>query len=356
MKNIKTICLYFWLAAAVFVLTGCNNADIDAAAPRVENGNNRLIDYVKRQPAVKSIQEWNDIAESGLLITTNHYNIYTTMNDALMLRSLPGFVESLHREYLNKSGITSVSRNPKVIYLFQTREQWEQFGKTFTGDMWPVYQKIKKGAYYVNGACVTYNIGRSDTFGIIAHEGWHQFSHRHFKYRMPAWLDEGMAMQFEGFRSARGGYRFAPSYNTMRLQGLKRSFEQGQMPGLVSLLSENPAVVISGDQKDAPATINAYYSRMYALVRFLDQYGGGIYKPRLRSMMVSLVQGTWKVPDSVADMLDDRNNILTTKANSEIGIRLFTDYYGKDIAAIEEQFDRYCYSLVISQLPANKSR
>ena len=45
-----------------------------------------------------------------------------------------------------------------------------------------------------DGVAVLYNIGTRDTFAIAAHEGWHQFSGRHFKYRLPSWLDEGVAL------------------------------------------------------------------------------------------------------------------------------------------------------------------
>ena len=157
-------------------------------------------------------------------------------------------------------------------------------------------------------------------------------------------------MQFEGFKKYKGRYVFSSSYNYMRMQGLKRAYEQGYKPSLVELLTENPAVVISGQQDDVALRVNAYYSKVYALVRFLREYNGGIYRPRLEKMIQSLQEGSWKVDDDLASLLEDRNNRLTTKINHEVGIQLFTDYYGKKLDTIEEQFDMYCYCLVLKQL------
>jgi len=51
---------------------------------------------------------------------------------------------------------------------------------------------------------VVYYIGRERTFSALGHEGWHQFNSRHFKFRLPSWLDEGIAMLFEIHRSEKG--------------------------------------------------------------------------------------------------------------------------------------------------------
>jgi hypothetical protein len=359
MKNMTRVLLVSAVVAAGFICGCAEDRKIAEVSSQPlqqvkEDEPQWLPEYLAQEPSVISVEQWNDITGPGLIVTTSHYKIHTTMTDALILRQLPSFLESLHSAYMAEARVNFVSETPNTLYLFETRQQWEQFGELFTAGLWPVYKKIAKGAYYFNGACVTYNIGRTDTFAIIAHEGWHQFSHRHFKYRPPAWLDEGMAMQFEAFSRMRGRYKFVSSENTMRLHGLRRAFEQGHRPSLFSLLAENPAVVIDSSQEDASEKITAYYSKVYALIRFLDEYGGGIYKPKKQAMIAALQNGTWRVDAQTSKLLTDRNNILTTKANQEIGVKLFTDFYGKRLDVISEQFEMYCYTLVLKQIENSK--
>ncbi len=327
------------------------DAPADTAAATVPRSDNSdwLLGYVLKVPAVQSVELWDNPYAAGLIIKTARYDIYTTMTDALMLRQLPTFLESVNSEYRKSSGIKITSDARYTVYIFETRQQWELFGEKFTDKLWPVYQKIDKGAYYTNGACVAYNIGRNDTLSILAHEGWHQFSHRHFRYRLPAWLDEGLAMQFEGFQQYKGRYVFSPSLNTVRLNGLKKSFETGPAPAFTDLLSANPAVVIDGDPKNAAERINSYYSRLYAFIRFLNEYGAGMYKPQFHALIIDGCEGRWEIDVELAAALQDRNSILTTEINRELGVRVFANYYGIKLRTMEEQFSMYCYSLVLNK-------
>jgi len=354
MYMIKAATALLILTAVIF-FNGCavqTAGQIEPAAvedaPAAGGGSEWMIDYISKVPVVQSVSEWENPYGTGLVIKTSRYDIYTTMSDALMLRQLPTFLECAGNEYLKSSGIKVTSDARYTVYIFETREQWEQFGKEFTGSLWPVYQKIDKGAYYIKGACVSYNIGRNDTLSILAHEGWHQFSHRHFKYRLPAWLDEGLAMQFEGFQPHKGRYVFASSLNSLRLNGLKKSFELGQ-PTFTDLLGVNPAAVIDGDPKGAEDRINSYYSRLYAFIRFLNEYAAGMYSGRFHKLILDGCEGKWELPAELAFSLEDRNTVLTTAINKELGVRVFANYYGTKLRTMEDQFSMYCYSLVLNK-------
>lgn len=348
--TLKTIGL---LTFAAFCLTGCagrvadieDAAQIQEAAAPADNG--WMIEQLKNDTVVRDVSDWPNVYGQGLIIKTVHYDIYTTMSDILMLRQFPVFLESANAAYRRSSGIDTQSNTRYDVYLFETRAQWERFGESFTGELWSVYKKIDKGGYYVNGACVLYNIGRTNTLSILAHEGWHQFSHRHFKYRLPAWLDEGLAMQFEGFSQFKGQYSFEPSLNKMRMAGLKKTLEDGHKLAFTDLLMANPAVVIDGAQADAASNINSYYSRVYALVRFLEEYGGGIYKPAFSKMVSDGCQGKWAIDETFAGELQDRNSAITTSVNSRLGLQVFINYYGSRLQKMEEQYNMYCYSLLI---------
>ena len=194
----------------------------------------------KQLPTLKTIDLWESQFGTGLKLTTAHYEIYTTFLDPLMLSQVPGFVESAYRGYESQLPKPIETSIPLTIYLFANRQQWEAFTKDFTGPQAQMYLKIKTGAYYLNGACVTYNIGRERTFSVLGHEGWHQFNSRLFKYRLPSWLDEGIAMQFEITEYDKGFFTFTPDRNGYRLGSLKQTFLKDNVIPLKALDNAQP--------------------------------------------------------------------------------------------------------------------
>ena len=76
---------------------------------------------------------------------------------------------------------------------------------------------------------MVYNIGRERTFSVLGHEGWHQFNKRLFEYRLPSWLDEGIAMLFEVSRYEKGFFYFNPGGNLYRLGALKSTLIKDKM-------------------------------------------------------------------------------------------------------------------------------
>ena len=184
-----------------------------------------------------------------------------------MLKQVPAFVETAYRDYQSQLPYPIETQIRFDIYLFDNRSQWENFTKTFTPRHWPMYMKIKKGAYYLNGSCVAYNIGRTRTFSVLGHEGWHQFCSRHFKYRLPSWLDEGIAQLFETSKYDKSNFIFTPGKNYNRLGALKIILQDNQMIPLKKLIMLNPGEVVLNDPKDK--NVMAFYAQSYALVRSL---------------------------------------------------------------------------------------
>ena len=165
----------------------------------------------ERLPTLVSVEPWENKYGPGLKLTTDHYEIFTTVPAA------PDASDGsrLHRVRLPRLQRPTAqpieTATPFQIYLFADRQQWEDFTRGFAGDQAPIFCKIKTGAYYLNGACVVYDIGPKRTLSALGHEGWHQFNSRHFKYRLPSWLDEGVAMQFETSVSEGGLFHFDPA-------------------------------------------------------------------------------------------------------------------------------------------------
>ncbi|MFH1369921.1 MAG: hypothetical protein ABII09_01335 [Planctomycetota bacterium] len=348
MKIISAICVI----CGCFCFTGCaSNSSPQSTAPPI-NTPDGMIAYLNRQnlPPLKSVEIWENQFGPGLKLTTAHYEIYTTLLEPLMLSQVPGFVESAYRGYQNQLPRAIETTAPFTLYIFADRQQWETFTKGFVGPQAPLYFKIKAGAYYLNGACVAYNIGRERTFASIGHEGWHQFNSRLFKYRLPSWLDEGVAMMFETSQYEQGLFSFQPERNGYRLGSLKQTLIKNKTIPLRELVGINPGeVVVESD--DAVA---AFYSEAYALVRFLreDDYGKRLAK--YQKLLLDGLNGQWPLDETGQRIAADRNIPITIGWNRMVGSLLFEKYIagteqgrGADnYEKIEKEYFTFCRKIV----------
>jgi hypothetical protein len=293
----------------------------------------------ERPPALKSAEVWDNEYGLGLKLTTDHYEIFTTLLEPLMLRMVPGFVESAYRGYNDQLSQPIETVSKLTVYLFADRQQWEDFTRHFAGDQAPVFCKIQTGAYYLNGACVVYDIGRTRTLSALGHEGWHQFNTRHFTYRLPSWLDEGIAMQFESSVYDNGVFTFDPAGNLPRLGALSETLGQAKAIPLRDLVATSPGEVLASDQAEA---VMAFYSQSYALVRFLRESTHGRRLPLYRRLLWDGLRGRWPLDESAGRTAADRNMPRTVDWNRLVGPTLFRHYIGADMDRLEREYLAFC--------------
>jgi hypothetical protein len=308
------------------------------------NGSHRMSEYLRNEPAVKSVEPWKNSYHDGLIIQTEHYTLYTTLLEPLMLRQMPAFLESAYNAYQSQLPEPIPSGHPLEVYLFDTRSQWDNFTRSFAGDDSEVYLQIQRGAYTLNGIVVAYNIGRKQTFSVIGHEGWHQFNQRLFVYRLPSWLDEGVATLFETCRYSQGHFLFEPSRNLMRLGALKETLAQKQMIPLKQLIVLNPRQVLNDYSNDD--TVVAFYAQNYALVRFLREYHYGLRLRKYHALLLGGANGTWPLQPDFAVVAADRTRPLTVGWNMQVSPVLFAYYIDPDINGLEAQYQDFCRKIV----------
>lgn len=296
----------------------------------------------ERLPALMSVEPWENQYGPGLKLTTDHYEIFSTVTEPLMLRMVPGFIESAHRAYNEQLPQPLETATPFQVYLFADRRQWEQFTHDFAGAQAAIFCKIKTGAYYLNGACVVYDIGPKRTLSALGHEGWHQFNSRHFKYRLPSWLDEGVAMLFETGVSAGGLYYFDPAANLQRLGALKETLNGDNLIPLPELVATSPGEVLATDQAEA---VMAFYSQSYALVRFLREADHGRHLNTYRRLLSDGLLGHWPLDESDGATAADRNLPRTLAWNRQVGRQLFEHYLGPDLDQLEQQYLAFCHRI-----------
>jgi len=303
-----------------------------------------MINYIAPLPAVWSVEQWQNEFSKGLVIETAHYRLYTTLLEPLMLKQMPAFLEAAYSQYQSQLPQPVATPEKFDIYLFKDRRQWERFTKSFTGEQWPLYSKIKKGAYFLKGSCVAYNIGMSRTFSVIGHEGWHQFCNATFKYRLPSWLDEGIAQLFEASDYENGKFVFKQSKNYTKLGALKIAIQNGQMIPLARLIALNPGEVVTWD--DSSRAVSAFYAQSYAMVRFLREEDYGRRLGNYHQMLLGAINGTWPMDHNEERIAADRNTQLTAKWNAYIARKLFDIYIGEQSEKIEPEYLRFCNKIV----------
>jgi hypothetical protein len=303
-----------------------------------------LIEYLNQQnlPALQSAGLWQGWFTKGLKLTTAHYEVYTTLFDPLMLRDIPAFMETCYHSYQKQLPLPVETETKFAVYLFSNREQWEIYTEFFTAEQAPEYTQIKAGAYYHNGSCIAYNIGRERTFRVLGHECWHQFADRLFKYRLPSWLNEGMAMQFEANRYENGLFYFEPGRNLYRLGSLKKILDADCKIALQDLIAADPGQVF----EQGNIFVSAFYSQSYALVRFLKQGSNGKYKNSLEKMLEDALRGGWALDETNAAIAADRRIPLTVDWNQAVGPDLFRQYIETDFERIEKEFADFCTKIV----------
>ena len=313
------------------VTAGCGP---QRAVPQA-GGPDNLLRQIKGQNGVEAVRAWSFEGHAGAVIETRHYSLHTTLLDPLVATRLAGFAEAAYQAYRQSLPSPTRPAERMTVYLLADREQWESFTDTFAGTEAPLYKQIRKGAYCLRGTCVAYPIGIEQTLSALGHEGWHQFAGTCFVYRLPSWLDEGMATQFESYEVRQGRFVFRPDRNAMRLGGLKLAIERGGLIPLRALIELNPGQVLDDDD-----TAAAFYSQVYALTRFLQETGswGRAYRQLLKDGLT----GAWPVDSATSRALSDRRAVLTGRMNGDLSRQLFGRYIHEDIEQLQGAYESYC--------------
>jgi len=336
----------FKLFAAVLLLiiAGCGSRTTRSCQSAGLSASERLVQAVRREPAVSDVEPWDNPYGPGLCVRTRHYRLYTTLAEPLMLPQVPAYLESVYNAYQTQLPAPIADAGPMDVYLFGTRQQWEQFTRDTAGVDADVYLQIVKGAYTANGKVVAYNIGLTQTFALIGHEGWHQFNQSRFVYRLPSWLDEGIATLFETFRRDRGRFVFEPQRNLMRLGALRNAVLRKRLLPLRNLITLNPGQYLDAAVSDD--SILSFYAQNYALVRFLRENNYGVRLRSYHQLLSDGASGRWPLQGEFADLAADRTRRLTVGWNMQVSPALFTHYIDEDLDRIDAEYKAFCAKIV----------
>jgi hypothetical protein len=222
-------------------------------------------------------QEWTSPhGGSGVQLLTEHYDLRVTSSDALLRSYLGPFMEASFKAYTKTIRPNRQPSDQMVVYLFGTREEWAGFTRRAFPAQAEVYLHIHAGGYVDTPTAISviHDLGRDRTLSLMAHEGFHQYVDRYLDRPLPAWLNEGLACQFEAFSLRDAEPKFTPKANLLRRGSLREALAapNGLIP-LSDLLRMNAgeAVIETGQQ------VRSYYAQVWSLILFLQLGADGQY-------------------------------------------------------------------------------
>jgi len=233
-------------------------------------------------------EPWSWGESTGFVLRSRHYEIQTTIKDESLLRDLPLLMEGALVQY--RTALVELPPPPRPMrsMIFDRRSEWSAYTRRKLPQEADLYIGIGRGGYTTGGESVLFNLGRSDTFIIAAHEGWHQYTQTTFADRLPTWLEEGLACWMEGHRFHRQALpTFAPWRNMERYGALRDAVREDRLVPLTDLMRGTPQEALG----EGRATLLGYYAQVWALVHFLHDGEEGRYRDALKRIVQDAAAG-----------------------------------------------------------------
>lgn len=281
-----------------------------------------------REPVAFEREDWRFARRTGQKLTTEHYAIHTTLADNVLVDALPDFVEAAYAHYTSLVPPQRPPAGPMPVYLFVSRPEWEAFTRRFTGSRAPLFLKVRNGGYSERGTSVIEYVTHDVTFPLFAHEGFHQYLHHCVNTRIPAWLNEGLAVYCEGQRWGNVGLQsFDPWFNPTRRNALNEALASNRLYSLRQLLETHPGQVIDGNTQG----VSTYYAQVWALVLFLQEGADGKYAPAFRRLLDQL--GSVDV-----EQFARASHIWSERASFNFGEALFQTFISEDLDTVQSEY------------------
>lgn len=285
-----------------------------------------------------STEPWTFAGQSGQIIRTQHYRIYTTEKNQILRERMSSVAEHALTHY--RTAIVRLPAPPQRLdtYLMDTRPQWEAVTKLLMPEQSEQLTKIQRGGFASRGIGVYYDLGLYDTMAIAAHEGWHQYTQRTFKQPLPVWLEEGLATFMEGHRWVNSTPEFRSWTNIERFDQLRKAVEDDKLADLPALLESSPQSFLGS----VDGSLLNYYAQVWALTHFLNEGENGKYRQALRDLLTDASEGNLGKVLSIR--LSARSSQLALATRS--GPAVFLAYFNPDVDAAGREFEQFVRQLV----------
>ncbi len=280
------------------------------------------------------VTPWSETGLVGRTLTTQHFEVHSTLTDVEFENALSGFLEAMLRRFESVAPAPAPANTRLTTYVFATRAEWAQFTGTFYPDRYATLRRIRTGGFTEGDTAVTFYATRAATLATLAHEGWHQYAHSRFAAPIPAWLNEGLACYHEALEYAGESVRFTPQRNTFRINSLRNALKTGRLLPFSELIRTNAGEVLTRRRHE---TVQVYYAQAWALVTFLLHGGNGDYAEGCRNMLSDIATGAFQVKVSAAG--------LTADDPSDAAAAAFRCYFAQPLTTLENEYQTFLVEL-----------
>ena len=285
------------------------------------------------------IEPWTYRDKPARTVRSPHYVIRTTIADDEFLRSLAMLMEGALRQYQQFTPGVRPSDEPMECFVFANRREWAEFTAARTGADAALYLQINRGGYTVRDWFVAYYISEIGTYAVAAHEGWHQYVARHFKSRLPPFLEEGIATMFENVRFYSHPPKWDLTPNSHRATKLRNAIESRNLWPLEKLITMHAGEVVS---LPGPK-IESFYAQNWAFAQFLWYAEDGRYRPAIQRLLSDCANGTVFDPSGSA-----RRGILDGWDPRTVRPML-EHYLAMDMDSIDRAYQAYMRKVAFAQ-------
>ena len=294
-------------------------------------------------PAEVQRTPWRFDGVDGQIITTPNFQLYITLNDPDVIDRLLVFAEQGLAHCTSTLADLPMPTGRLETYLFQDRSQWEAKTRQLLSTQAPTFLNLGRGGFTTRGRSVLYYIDRhgrtTDTFAIVAHEGWHQYAQSTLLHQLPVWLEEGIATYMEGYLTEPDGrIVFRPWANRERYRTLRHAVRAGELIGLDEMVTRTPQSFL----KDSKDQLLIYYSQVWAFVHFLHEGQGGQYRGALSQLLADAAYGRRTPKKSSLKQSGQRRVPLRARRTSV----LLGQYFNTDLETIQAQYFDFVIKLV----------
>ncbi|MGC8560780.1 MAG: hypothetical protein ACP5O1_08890 [Phycisphaerae bacterium] len=280
---------HLWrLAAAAALLAGalqagCQSGGVGGQA--LNNGSvmpSGLSSAALRRIAARKLDvepTTDGIGQKGFLLSVGPYRIFTDIKNPIQQRLIMRVLKHALRRF--ESLLPSAHPRPPLKgYIFAHRRQWAIFTRKMMPNVAPYAIKPVVYGYDRKGVFALHRTSVAEMLSVLAHEAWLQFSYVSLKDHLPAWMDEGLAAQFEAVCWRHGKPKFIAPLNYPRWLALRAVCQAGDfIPLHIFTRMDAGAAVTTG-----PQMTEIYYAQLWSLMLFITHHDGwGIMKRALRS-------------------------------------------------------------------------
>ncbi|MCE5278349.1 MAG: hypothetical protein ABFD92_01250 [Planctomycetaceae bacterium] len=293
------------------------------------------------------VSPWKTPLGPGRALETQHYRIFTTVNDRQMLRIFPAFMEAAYDNYYVITRLPRIAPGKKMpVYFMADRNQWVSLTEYHFGKDIGAFLDIPTGGYSHQGVGVFWQLQGMQSYSIASHEGLHQFLYYRMRNTLPAWLEEGLCTMAEGFQDRQAeAVRFTPEENISRATDLQAVIVNDRWIPLEKLLNMDSAEAISKGNDPL-----AFYAQVWALAMYL-RYDKN-YSARLQTLLTDAAAGTFHkalgVPQEKLSQLQQHKGY-----NPTVAVPLFRYYFANNLAGFEKAYRNYAERNLIKLLPKN---